>query len=71
MTLKEVKFNTYHIYSSISHTFLYLKFSPKTGVRLILEVILVLGQQFNIKLKTNAKTISFILYYLYVQIFTM
>ena len=27
----------YRIYSSISHTFLYLKISPKTGVRLILE----------------------------------
>ena len=33
-------------------------------------IILVLGQQFNVKLKTNAKTISFMLYYLYVQIFT-
>ena len=28
---------TYRIYSSISRTFLYLKISPKTGVRLILE----------------------------------
>ena len=27
----------YRIYSSISRTFLYLKISPKTGVRLILE----------------------------------
>ena len=30
-------FLTYRIYSSISRTFLYLKISPKTGVRLILE----------------------------------
>ena len=29
----------YHINSSISHTFLYLKISPKMGVRLILEAM--------------------------------
>ena len=31
------KLRRYRIYSSISRTFLYLKISPKTGVRLILE----------------------------------
>ena len=31
--------STYRIYSSISRTFLYLKISPKTGVRLILEAM--------------------------------
>ena len=32
-----VRNHNYRIYSSISRTFLYLKISPKTGVRLILE----------------------------------
>ena len=36
-----VEVTMYRIYSSTSHTFLYLKSSPKTGVRLILEAILV------------------------------
>ena len=32
--------NYYRIYLNISRTFMYLKISPKTGVRLILEAML-------------------------------